>query len=218
MPVADQWKLKEKTSVPSSTQTAVGTPTASIAGSTSPTAEGRSFVAGGKLSMSGVMNSATDKTSAKTAEVESAASSATVSTGDRSTKNLAGFWSSQNDEVKVRKKRLVQVETHQTTDVDATETIGGGVNGASPGSQTTADGHAADAKNSTDSNKTTAFEAGKTKNISSAFQQQHQQPERKQVLPVTISCTEAECFGNTHLTLPSDLRHVAHHVTSSPIH
>lgn len=54
-------------------------------------------------------SSSKTKETSSAAEPSSPSGDQAASGGIRSTKNLAGFWANQNDEVKVRKKRLVQV-------------------------------------------------------------------------------------------------------------
>lgn len=78
------------------------------------------------------------------------------------TKGLAGFWATQNDEVKVsRKKRLEAVDTPTTEMVveNVPQKLDGVVRAVDPGSWENSDDIA----------------AGRTRNVASAFQQQQQQ-------------------------------------------
>jgi len=79
------------------------------------------------------------------------------------TKGLAGFWANQNDEVKVsRKKRLEAVETPTTETVveNVPQRLDGVVRAEDPGEW----------------KKPVEMEAGRTRNVASAFQQQQKTP------------------------------------------
>jgi len=97
-----------------------------------------------------------------TAQTDGQASSTAEGAGPLSpgrTKGLAGFWANQNDEVKVsRKKRLEAVDTPMTETVveNVPQRLGGVVRSDDPGEW----------------KKRDEMEAGRTRNVASAFQQQ----------------------------------------------
>jgi len=141
MPVSDQWRAREKA-------TSVG--------------------GGGRVEINSAASEAKSPTTAAAAQTDAkAAGSTTADSGTGSgplspgrTKGLAGFWATQNDEVKVsRKKRLEAVETPaaaETVAENVPRRLDGVVRAEDPGEW----------------QKPMEMETGRTRNVASAFQQQ----------------------------------------------
>jgi hypothetical protein len=140
--------------------------------------------------------SAADKTSASGQPQDDGANASAQSPGARSTKNLAGFWAAQNDEVKTRKKRLVQVEGQDSGTANDAPVVGetGARSPTSPVVASTGpavvenvprrqDDNVARAEDPGEWQKPIEIEAGRIRNVANVFQQkqQPQQPERRQV-------------------------------------
>jgi hypothetical protein len=192
MPVADQWKLRERASVASSPTSAAPS---SLSGSPSPTSGSsvtdRFGAADGRQQQS---RSAADKTSPASEQPQGDGANAPVqSPGVRTTKNLAGFWSAQNDEVKTRKTRLVQVDSQDSGSASVVYETGARsptspvATGAGPtvieNVPRRQDDNVVRAEDPGEWQKPIEIEAGRIRNFANVFQQkqQPQQPERRQV-------------------------------------